>query len=202
MIGVGGVNRAQDIDLHFVPAQRLAAAHDLIEASGAALVDPVGIVHLLRAVHAEADEKVVLLEERAPFIVQEGSVGLHRVQDALPRLPVLLHVLDGALEEVEPHEGRLAALPGDVDLLRRLRLQELPDVGLQHVVGHAEPVARVEHFLGQEEAVLAVQVAYGAGGLGQKVKWPGLANSCRLSYLSRPSLPWLKHTWVGPDFRS
>jgi hypothetical protein len=155
-----------------VPAQHLQAAHDLIETSRAALVDPVEVVAFLRAIEAEANSKVVLLEERAPRIVQQRSVGLYLVQDALARLPVLLDVLDRAHEEVKPHEGWLATLPCDVNLIGGLRLQEQPDIGLQHLVGHAEPVAWVKHFLGEEEAVLAIQVACGARGLGQKMQWP------------------------------
>ena len=172
VIRVRGMNRAQDVDVHPTSVEGFPSGHDLVEAPGAAFVDAVGVVHFLGAVYAETDEKVVLLEERAPFIVQEGAVGLHRVQDFLRRLPVFFHVPDGAPEEVEPHEGRLAALPCDIDLTGRMRLQKLPDVGIQQVLGHAEPVARVKHLLGQEEAILAVQIAYCSGGLGQKAKRP------------------------------
>ena len=173
VIGVRSVNRAQDVDVHPAPAQGFPTAHDLIKAPGTALVDAVGVVHFLWAVYAETDEKVVLLEERAPFIVQEGAVGLYRVKDFLRRLSVFFEVSDGAPEEIEAHEGRLAALPCDVDFAGRVRLQKLPDICIQQVLGHPEPVARVKHFLGQKEAILAVQIAGSARGLGQKVKRPG-----------------------------
>ncbi|MCK7468675.1 MAG: hypothetical protein MZU91_11550 [Desulfosudis oleivorans] len=50
---------------------------------------------------------------------------------------------DGAPEEVEPHERRLAALPGDRRPRRAcVRLDRLPDVALHDLVGHPEVAAR------------------------------------------------------------
>ena len=45
VIGVGGMDRAQDVNVDRVLLQDLPAAHHLLEGAGAALVDPVGIVH-------------------------------------------------------------------------------------------------------------------------------------------------------------
>ena len=53
-----------------------------------------------------------------------------------------------ALEEIQPHQGRLAALPGDRHLRRPVRFEELADVGLQQLIGHAEAAAGIEHLLG------------------------------------------------------
>jgi hypothetical protein len=65
----------------------------------------------------------------------------------------------GAPVEVQPHQRWLAALPGDVDAVRLVRLDELADVLLQHRLAHAELAAGVEDLFVQEEAVGAVQVA-------------------------------------------
>jgi len=108
----------------------------------------------------------MLLEKRAPVVVEQGTVRLNRVQNRLSRFAILLHVHDRAFEEVEPHQGRFAPLPCDVNIAGRMSLQELPDVAVKQLVRHAEPVARIEHLLGEEEAVFAVEVASGAGGLG------------------------------------
>ena len=142
-----------------------------VEGGLAALVDPVRVVHLPRAVDRDADQEVVLLQERAPLVVQQGAVGLDRVEDPLARPRVLVFQLDGPAEKVQAHHGRLAALPGH-DHLRhpRVRLHELADIGLLQPGGHPELTARVQHLLGQEEAVLAVQVAHRAGGLGHHVE--------------------------------
>ena len=118
--------------------------------------------------------KRVLLEERTPLVVQQRAVGLDRVGDALARQRQVVGDLDRTPEEVEAHHRGLAALPRHRDLRRAgVRLDQLPQVGLQQVVGHPEAAARVEHLLGQEEAVLAVQVADGAGRLGQQMERRG-----------------------------
>ena len=50
-----------------------------------------------------------------------------------------------------------------------MRFEELAEVGLQQLIGHSEPVSRIEHLLRQEEAVLTIQVADRAGRLGENV---------------------------------
>ena len=52
----------------------------------------------------------------------------------------------------------------------RLGLDQLADVPLVDVVGHAEPAVRIQHLLGQEEAVSAIQVADCTGRLGHQVE--------------------------------
>jgi hypothetical protein len=49
---------------------------------------------------------------------------------------------------------------------REVRLQQLSKVRLQHLVGHPEPIPRIEHLLRREEAVLTIQVADRPGRLG------------------------------------
>ena len=170
MVAVRGVDRAQDVDVHAVPVQTPPAAHHIVERSLAALVHAIGVVQLARAVHAQADEDLVLLEEGAPGVVQLRAVGLDGVGDLLSRLLVPLDVLDRALEEVEAHERRLATLPADDDFRSGLRLEQLTDVGLEELVGHPEPAAGIEHLLREEEAVLAIEVADRAGRLGQQME--------------------------------
>jgi len=173
VVAVRGVDGAQDIDIHPVRPQELPPAPHLVERARAALVDPIGVVHRLRAIHAEAHKKAVFLEEGAPRVIEPSPVGLDRVGDLLVRLPVLLHAGDRPLEELETHQRRLAALPRDHHLRPLLRLQQLPDVGVQHLVTHPESAAGVQLLLRQEEAVLAVQVADGACWLRQQVKRVG-----------------------------
>jgi hypothetical protein len=54
---------------------------------------------------------------------------------------------DRPAEELEAHEGRLAALPGDRHLGRAVGLDELTDVALERLVAHAEASAGVEPLL-------------------------------------------------------
>jgi len=168
--GVRRMNRAHHVDIHAVVVQRLIPTHHIVERSLAALVDAIRIVKLARAVDAQADQDVVPLQEGAPRVVQPGAVGLERVRNLLSRLLVALHAGDRALEELEPHQRRLAALPADDHVGARVRLEQLADVGVEQIVGHAEPAARIEHFLREEEAVLTIEIADRAGRFGEHVK--------------------------------
>ncbi len=167
---VGGVDGAQDVEVDLVLAQEAPAAHHQVEGALAAAVDAVGVVQLARAVDAQADQEVVLLEEHAPVVVEQQAVGLEGVLHRLAGLAVLVDQLDRAAEELELHQRRLAALPGHRDLRRAVRLEQLADVGLERGLGHAVLVVRVQRFLGQEEAVGAVDVAGRAARLGQQVE--------------------------------
>ena len=180
VVGVGGVDGAQDVDVDIVPAQAVPAADHVVEAAPALLVDAVGVVHGARAVDAEADQVVVLLEERGPLVIDQRAVGLDGVQDAaVLRLAVLLGQLDRALVEVQPAQHRLAALPGDLHLRAGRRRHQLRDVGLERRLVHQRALAlAVEVFLGQEEAVLAAQVAGRAGGLGEQMVGRLIGRKC------------------------
>jgi len=79
---------------------------------------------------------------------------------------VLFHQLYRTPEKVQAHQRRLAALPGDGCLRHLLGFEVLPDVGFQHLVGHAKRAAGVQLFLGEKETVLAAEVANGASRLG------------------------------------
>ena len=105
--------------------KRRKPAHHFVERSGAALVDAVGVVQFARAVEAQPDEVVVLLEELAPLVVQQRSVRLHGVLERHAGLLVLFLDSDGAPEEVDAHDGRLATLPSDGDLATPMRLDQL-----------------------------------------------------------------------------
>jgi hypothetical protein len=131
VIRVRGVDRAQNVDVHAMRVQAPPAAHHFVERPSPALVHAIGIVQILRAVHGETDEHLVLLEEGAPRVVQHRAVGLDGVSNLLPGLLVLFDERDRAFEEVDAHQRRLAALPPDDDLRAGLRFEQLADVGLE-----------------------------------------------------------------------
>ena len=139
--------------------RRRAAASTRSKTGAAGLVVPVRVVQLARPVDAQPHEVVVLGEELGPLVVEEHAVGLERALDGHAGGHV--RVLDRACppEEVEAHERRLSALPGDGHVRDPLRLDGLRDVGLHDLVGHAEVAARIEALLLEEEAVVAAQVA-------------------------------------------
>lgn len=94
VVGIGGVHRAQDVHIDAVLLQKMPAAHHLLKAAGAALVDPVGIVQGLRAVHAQPNQEIVLFEEGCQFVINFRAVGLDRVQHGLTRYFVFFDQLD------------------------------------------------------------------------------------------------------------
>ncbi len=77
---------------------------------------------------------------------------------------VLFDHLHHLPEEIKTPERWLAPLSGYCHLGRLLGLDDLLDEGFHYVIRHAEAAARVKRFLGQEEAILTVQIADGAGG--------------------------------------
>ena len=170
VLGVGGVHGRQCVPLYAVLAERREAAHDLVEGGPADLVATISIVQLARAVDAQTDEKAVLLEEARPVAVDLGAVGLDGVGDGHARACVPVRQLDRPAEELETHEHGLAALPGDRDFGRAMRLDELPDVALEQLIAHARAPPRVQLLLLEEEAVGAVQVADRARRLRQEVE--------------------------------
>ncbi len=167
---VGRVDRAQDVELHPVAAQQPPPVHHLVPGALRPPVDTVGVVQLLGAVDAEADEEVVLGEELAPLVVEQDAVGLERVLHHLVGPAVLLDQLDRLAKELDAHQGRFATLPGDGDVRCPVRLEQLADVRLQRGGRHAALVVRVQRFLGQEEAVGAVDVARRPARFGEQVE--------------------------------
>ena len=171
VVAVDRVDGGQHVPVDLVAPQHIQAPHHPVERRLAALVHAVGIVHLPRPVDRDADQEVVLLQERAPLVIEQGAVRLDRVEDPLARRGVLAFQLDRPPEEIQAHHRGLAALPGDHHLRGpRVALEQLTDIRLLQVFGHPEPAARIQHLLGQEEAVLAIQVADRARGLGHHVE--------------------------------
>ena len=55
----------------------------------------------------------MVVEEFAPLVGEQRAVGLDRVVDGLARLPVSVGQFERTPEEVDTHQRRFAALPGD-----------------------------------------------------------------------------------------
>ena len=49
-----------------------------------------------------------------------------------------------------------------------MRLDQLPDIGLEQLVRHPEAAARVEHLLGEKEAVRPVKVQTAPVGFARR----------------------------------
>ncbi len=171
---IESIDAGQRVERHAEALQHLRGRVHLVERRLAALGDPVVIVDVLRAVDGEAHQETMLLEEARPVLVEQRAVGLQVVFDALSGLRVLPLQRDHLAEEVEPHQRRLAALPGEDDFVAGDAGDVVADEALQHVVVHAAAARTAgQRLLGQVEAVRAVEVARRAGGLRHHVEAPG-----------------------------
>lgn len=168
--GVEGVDDGEDVEIDAVALENVEAAQDAREGGLAGAVLPVGVVEAGGAVDAEADEEPVLGQEAAPRVIQEGAVGLKGVVDAFAAGVPLLKS-DDLAEKLDAHKGGLAALPRERDLLDILRGDVLANVALEHRGRHAAgTVGGKAVLLFEVEAVAAIEVARGAGGLRHHVK--------------------------------
>ena len=135
-------------------------------------------MHGLRAIQTQPDQEVLFAEEVAPGHIQEDAVGLHRMLDRNAWTSVLFDVVHRALEEVQPHQGRFATLPGNRHFWGTLRFKRLADVGFEGLIAHTKAAVGVELLLRQEKAIGAIEVAGGARRFGQDMKggwcvlWP------------------------------
>jgi len=112
----------------------------------------------------------MLLQESAPLVIQERSIGLQVVFDSLIGLLVPLLQLNHLAKEVQPEQSRLAPLPGKNNFAAILTLDVLADVGFKDFVGNAEFLRAAEEFLLMEiVAVGTVQVADGSDGFDHRV---------------------------------
>jgi len=151
--------------------EKAQAAHHARVRWLAAFVHAIGVVNIFRPVDGESDEKLVARQKLAPCIVEQRAVGLECIVDSLA-VCILFLQRDDVIEEWNPQQRWLAALPGKADVLIRLRLNVLTNVGFEHIIRHAEftPTARVEIFLLQVVAVGAIEIADCAMRLGHDVK--------------------------------
>ena len=131
------------------------------------------IVNLARPIDAQADQESVLLEERAPFLGDQGPVGLQVVLDLLTGLCVLPLEAHHLAVEVEAEPRRFPALPRKDDFRTGDGGDVLLDEALQHLVGHdARARSAWKRLLAQVIAVVALQVAGRAAWLDHHVKAP------------------------------
>ena len=82
-----------------------------VECRLTAFVYAVAVMQLLRAIDAQANQKLVIAQKRVPVVIQERAVGLQIVLDVQTRTLIFLFECDHLLEELDAQQRRLAALP-------------------------------------------------------------------------------------------
>lgn len=109
-------------------------------------------------------------EELAPLVIQQHAVGLQRIDDAHARRAIFLLITDSLPEEVQPHQHRFAALPGEGDFRDMLCFNVLTGIFLKKRLGHAKIAAGVQAFFREEVTVFAVEIADRPTRFGHEVK--------------------------------
>ena len=171
MVLVRGVDRAQDVRLYVRAGECLPAAHNHRVRAAPAAVESVGVVQGSGPVDGHTHEEVVVCEKASPLVGYQRAVRLQGVTHALGGATVALTQLHEALEKTEASQGRLPALPQHRDLAVGTRLEKGLHVALQGLLRHGLRSRVVEKLFGQEETVLAIQVAGGSRRLRDNGEW-------------------------------
>jgi len=170
MMLIGRIDGAKNVEVDLMLAKFAPALHHLVKGALAAAINAIGVVDFAGSVDAQADQKIVFLEERAPFVVKKDAIGLKGVFHCLLWPTVFFDELDGAPEELDFHQRRLAPLPRHGYGGCAVRLQQLTNVGLECGIGHPILLIGIQRLFGQEEAISAIDVASGTARFRQQVK--------------------------------
>ncbi|OPX95576.1 MAG: hypothetical protein A4E60_03575 [Syntrophorhabdus sp. PtaB.Bin047] len=152
-------NASHHVVVDPVLPQKLQSPHYPVEGAVPLMVTTIAVMDLFRTVETDPHHEVVLLQEVAPLVGEERSIGLKCVGDGLCPDERSLK-LDDAFKEIDAQEGRLPALPDELDDRGGLRSDVVRDEAGQDLIGHPVFFARPEQRLFfQVETVLAVEVA-------------------------------------------
>src|SRR5882757_9984423 len=125
-------------------------------------------------------------------MVEQRAVGLEGIVDG-PTVGVLLLEPNDPLEEWNTEQGWLTALPGKTYMLRRLSVNVLTDIRLQHIIAHAVVLAAlsIEILFFQVITICAVKITDRPVRLGHDMKW---LHENRFLVLRRRTAPKTKPT--------
>ena len=133
--GIEMVDHGQRVPFHPMLVEQTNAAHHLPKRGSPGSRAPIGIVEILPAIDGYAHQKVIFFEKLAPFIGQQRAIGLNGIVDLSPLRITLLQRQRPPIKRDGAHQ-RLAAMPGEKDLRRELRLDILLDEALEQRVAH------------------------------------------------------------------
>ncbi len=168
------IHHTKDIAIDTVLLQESITTHRLLVGGLVVLGDAVAVMQFLWTVQAKPNSKALFCKKAAPFLIEEGSVGLHTVGDA-PAGGLMLALKRYNLAKiVQPKDGWFTTMPGKADYRIGGSVDVLDNVLLQDVVGHAKRLAiRIKVFLLQVVTIVTVQVTDGANRFGKNLKFAG-----------------------------
>jgi len=178
---VDAIDHTQCIERYSMPMQHLCRCEYLVEGRLAVLGDAILVVKFFGSVDAQTDEESVLFKKGSPLVVKQRAVCLEIIFNALVWLLVLLFELDDLMEELQPQQGWLAALPREHYLVAVLPLDVLSDVGFKDRIRNLKFAGAAQQiFFVQVITVGAVKVADCANWLDHRVVGTQRAWLCRV----------------------
>src|SRR5208282_2600604 len=156
MITIYTIHGCKNVVLNLMLLQQPKPAHHLIERRLTAPIYPERVMQFPWAINAYANQEIVRFKKLTPLITEQRTIRLNGVLERHTRAPVLFLKLDRTPEEVETHQGRLAALPSNRYLIRTVGFDKLLYVLFEELIIHTKTAAGVEQFLIQVETVGAV----------------------------------------------
>jgi hypothetical protein len=154
-------------------------------------------MHLLRPVEAKAYGKALRRQKMTPVLIEESTIGLDAVGDALVTGLMFVLKRHDLAKVVQPQEDWFTTMPGKVDYWTGGCGNMLDNVFLQDGVRHAKQlVFWIEILFLQVVTIVTVQVADRANGLGKNLKFAGSFDhgpipNLRHEYLKAPDLIWI-----------
>jgi hypothetical protein len=123
------------------------------------MILPVTVMNLPRAIKAQPDEKVVPLEELAPFIGQARAVRLEGVRDLFPAPEGFLKFHNFS-EKLNAEQRRLTPVPDKLHDRSGLRIYIPGNVRFKDLIGHPHVLPFLkEGMLFKIKTVVAFDVA-------------------------------------------
>jgi len=157
MLDVLCMHHAQYIARDLVLLQEPIPTHRFLVGGALALGDAVPIMHLLRPVETKAYGKALCRQEMTPVLVEESTVCLDTIGDALVTGLMLVLQRHDLAKVVQPQDDRFTSMPGKVDQRTGGGGNVLDNVFLQDGVGHTKRLAFwIEVFLVEVVTIVTV----------------------------------------------
>ena len=164
------VHHGHCIPFHLPFVEKPDAFQYLLEGRLAGLCPAVFIVKILWPVDGDAHKPAVVVQELAPFVSEQGTVGLEYIFNPAA-IGVFLLQLQGMLVKTQGAHQGFPAMPGEQDLVQSLRLDVFLREELQRFIGHLlYGCLLIKIALFQIVAIRACQVAVAACGLQHDIK--------------------------------
>ena len=171
LLDIMRIDHTEDIAINPVLSQESVCAHCLLVRGIALFADAAAVMQFLGTVQAEPDNKALRREKSAPFLVEEGAIGLHAVCNAPVRGFVFALQRYNLTKVVQSQHGRFTPMPGKANQRFRGSVDVLDNILFQDVVRHGKRLMPwIEPLLLKVVAVVAIQVTDGARWLGKDLK--------------------------------